>query len=485
MIKIKFLLILILSAALPLNAGPFLKIASVDGKSDYPRVAVTLTISGPGTTSIGGLDEENILIYEDGYRAGHVRVLNFSETADYLYLVFSIDSSKSIKDNFMKGIKASASDIISAAGEKDQIAVYRFNGEGVLLNNFTSKKDELLRNISTIQNRGSRTLLYNTIFDALELLNQVKGERKALIVFTDGKDEGSSVTDNDVIDFSRKYGVPVFFITMNSVKDLNKIARVAKLTGGKVAFSDKTEDLSEMYRSVLSAVKSRYVVKYVTMFKPDGKTRQIEARLSYGNVRDRDTHDVVFESRDFLSFMPDRNTMLVAFVIVLILLLFVLLAVVAIGLKGRINNRNNDCDVSVPILRRDQQYYPDIQNAVDDEYDDDAADPGNENDHPAGDGYRNAWLLIKGQGSSSGRYDISEEETIIGSGEGCGVKLDDSNVSEKHFKIKNLKGNYYVFDLISARGTYLNGKKLLRPKPLYDWDEIKTGSTLIVFRGRS
>jgi pSer/pThr/pTyr-binding forkhead associated (FHA) protein len=39
-----------------------------------------------------------------------------------------------------------------------------------------------------------------------------------------------------------------------------------------------------------------------------------------------------------------------------------------------------------------------------------------------------------------------------------------------------------LFDLASEHGTYLNGKKLLRPKYLADWDEIALGRFVFVFR---
>jgi len=36
--------------------------------------------------------------------------------------------------------------------------------------------------------------------------------------------------------------------------------------------------------------------------------------------------------------------------------------------------------------------------------------------------------------------------------------------------------------MASDGGTFLNGKKLLRPKKLFDWDEIQIGTTVLIFR---
>jgi len=74
-------------------------------------------------------------------------------------------------------------------------------------------------------------------------------------------------------------------------------------------------------------------------------------------------------------------------------------------------------------------------------------------------------------------------EMVIGSDHQCDLVLQDDSVSPRHAKIKYINGSYYLFDLISDEGIFLNGKKLLRPKALYDWDEITMGNTLLIFRG--
>ena len=70
---------------------------------------------------------------------------------------------------------------------------------------------------------------------------------------------------------------------------------------------------------------------------------------------------------------------------------------------------------------------------------------------------------------------LLEENTIV---------VTDPEVSDIHCKIKNINGGYHLFDIISDRGTFLNGKKILRPKPLHDWDEITIGNTTFLFRGK-
>jgi pSer/pThr/pTyr-binding forkhead associated (FHA) protein len=71
----------------------------------------------------------------------------------------------------------------------------------------------------------------------------------------------------------------------------------------------------------------------------------------------------------------------------------------------------------------------------------------------------------------------------IGRGNENIVQINDEYLSGKHARIRRIEGGYYLYDLVSDSGTYLNGKKLLRPRLLHDWDEIRAGKTVFIFRG--
>jgi len=97
--------------------------------------------------------------------------------------------------------------------------------------------------------------------------------------------------------------------------------------------------------------------------------------------------------------------------------------------------------------------------------------------------YAHAWLYQKDGPELGKKYLLQSREAFIGHGINNSVVIDDESVSLQHAKIKNINGTYHIFDLMSEYGTFLNGKKLLRPKALHDWDEIKIGRIILIFRG--
>ncbi|XMO24411.1 FHA domain-containing protein [Leptospira sp. 'Mane'] len=107
-----------------------------------------------------------------------------------------------------------------------------------------------------------------------------------------------------------------------------------------------------------------------------------------------------------------------------------------------------------------------------------------EREEITGESYSTAVLILKEGVFAGTQFSIRKEEVLIGSGEVCEIVLQDSHIEPVHAKIKKVRGRYLLFDCASETGVGLNGKKLLRPKALFDLDEIRIGRTLISFRGR-
>jgi pSer/pThr/pTyr-binding forkhead associated (FHA) protein len=67
----------------------------------------------------------------------------------------------------------------------------------------------------------------------------------------------------------------------------------------------------------------------------------------------------------------------------------------------------------------------------------------------------------------------------IGRGEDCEVRLPDTYVSTYHARIYNRDGAWYIEDLGSTNGTYLNQRKLTTPAELRAGDRVRLGKTTL------
>lgn len=89
-------------------------------------------------------------------------------------------------------------------------------------------------------------------------------------------------------------------------------------------------------------------------------------------------------------------------------------------------------------------------------------------------------------GVTSERVPISGEKLTLGKDEANDICIaHDPSISHLHMALERYGASWVVRDLGSSNGTYLNGERILGEKQLRDGDELKIGSTSIIFKADS
>ena len=88
---------------------------------------------------------------------------------------------------------------------------------------------------------------------------------------------------------------------------------------------------------------------------------------------------------------------------------------------------------------------------------------------------------MEGASTSGKNFDLGQELTI-GRADKCHIVLDDTYVSQVHARIFAKGDSYYLEDLGSTNGTYLNRKRVGGPTELQRGDRVKIGKTVLEMR---
>lgn len=89
-------------------------------------------------------------------------------------------------------------------------------------------------------------------------------------------------------------------------------------------------------------------------------------------------------------------------------------------------------------------------------------------------------VLLEGRGPAM--VALAVPETLIGRDPSCHVTIPDTSVSHRHARVYHSDGEWYVEDLGSKNGTYVNDRPLARPALLRIGDKIAVGRSVLEAR---
>jgi DNA-binding winged helix-turn-helix (wHTH) protein len=81
-------------------------------------------------------------------------------------------------------------------------------------------------------------------------------------------------------------------------------------------------------------------------------------------------------------------------------------------------------------------------------------------------------LIIKEENKPDRQVTISRDEMVLGRGDECDIVLPERQISRQHIKVYREGDAYYLEDLESKNGTWVNGQQLKGTRRLLDGDDI-------------
>jgi hypothetical protein len=174
--------------------------------------------------------------------------LGSAKGAAYLFVV---DTSGSIKGAPLEGIKKSAREFVSLMGENDRAGIMTFDDSSVLVAPFTSIKEPLREAIDKLRIAGNQTVMFDALMKANRIISKEDRQNRFIVLFSDGKDEGSQFTLDKIIKEARRSGVPILSVAYSRVEReyLSIMRKLAEKTGGAFVNAPQFHDILTLYRA--------------------------------------------------------------------------------------------------------------------------------------------------------------------------------------------------------------------------------------------
>jgi Ca-activated chloride channel homolog len=180
----------------------------------------------------------------------------------------------------------SMAEFVRSLDGPSRVAFYSYSSNLSRAASLTSERTEVLRGIRTTVN-GADSALYNSMLLTLRDAAKVAG-KKVLVVFTNGPDNTSSVSPEEVAELAQSAGIPVYMISTREAR-LDPISsvvftRMSANTGGEAYFAKTWNDEDHAFSAIRDDLAHLYLLSYYPQPNPNRNWRQISVKLTGKNL---------------------------------------------------------------------------------------------------------------------------------------------------------------------------------------------------------
>ena len=117
--------------------------------------------------------------------------------------------------------------------------------------------------LATLRAWGTSTL-YDSLLYAMEKLDKSDRPRKALIIFTDGNDNGSTISHGRIVEEVQSSGVLLYFIAIGSqiLIDSHTLEPLSDLSGGRTLYVAKQDAVSPVLDQIRTELAQQYYLGF-------------------------------------------------------------------------------------------------------------------------------------------------------------------------------------------------------------------------------
>jgi Ca-activated chloride channel family protein len=250
-------------------------------------VALDVVVTDSRGRFVPGLKEEDFRVLEEGVPQ---ELSFFIASRTPVTVVVLLDSSASVRSN-MESVQKAANRFIDKLARDDRALVGFFHERVVFGPRFTGNMKEHSALIKRMRPQRS-THLYDALVEGFDKLEAVEG-RKALLVFSDGEDQGSRTSRHGALEAARRSHASVYAVGVvgwsadeGMYTNQDFLGEITRATGGRAFFPEKDKEMRKAFDRVRAELHSQYRMGYVPPRKEGASDQWREIRVELTRRRD-------------------------------------------------------------------------------------------------------------------------------------------------------------------------------------------------------
>ncbi len=250
-------------------------------------VVIPVTVTDASNRFVLGLGKQNFSIFEDGVRQ---TISQFAAEDAPLSVGLLVDTSGSMGTKLATSREAVA-EVLKILNAGDEAFLIEFSDRAELAVPFTHDFAGIQEKLGAVESQGLTALL-DSIEMGIREMKKARNPRKALLVISDGGDNNSRYTAQEIESLVREADVQVYAmgvfepfsnlgLSEPELSGPKLLAEVAEQTGGRAFPARSFSALPAVARRIAIELRNQYVLAYSpTRRERDGKYRKVEVKLS-------------------------------------------------------------------------------------------------------------------------------------------------------------------------------------------------------------
>ena len=236
--------------------------------------------------ALGGLKTSDFTVFENGQER---EVKDVEPASAPFNVVLLLDVSGSVEEH-IDFMRKAARNFIKSVSPQDRIAVISFRDDIQVISDFTTDRALISERLKEIE-AGGATALYDAIaYTLVEQIKQLRGERTAIVIMSDGDDNKSFVPFGAVLDAVIESGALIYplYVPSGLIREASVPApektidplrtryltlttradeeghKLAEVSGGVYYSITRLEDLQQAYDDIVAQLRMSYRVTYAS-----------------------------------------------------------------------------------------------------------------------------------------------------------------------------------------------------------------------------
>jgi Ca-activated chloride channel homolog len=248
-------------------------------------ISFNVTVTDIYGRFVSGLSKQAFSVFDD---KDSEEITFFSDNDAPLSIGIVFDLTGSMSGDKVKRARNALAHFFQTSDDHDEYFLITLqSGRAFLTMDRSRDSQAILDNLTLVQTKGN-TAFYDGVYLAADKVQRGTYPKRAVLVISDGQDNNSRYTFNDLRKMLKESDVAIYSIGIEesgngslAMEGSGILEEISGVSGGKAFFPRTDAEMDDIFEQIAIELRHQYSIGYKPAnFKPDGRWHHIKVKIN-------------------------------------------------------------------------------------------------------------------------------------------------------------------------------------------------------------